>query len=409
MPKRLGWLALTLTTIILTTIALTAQREWHVHASSLTNDAIKSMEGQIANTKKEKEGLQGNLSNVQTIRNQLINWRNDLARYIAELDQNLEIIEQNIVELLALIEEKEGQIAKTSAELEEAIGVQEAQYAAMKERVRRMYEEGDTFYFNVLLGAENLADMLNRADYIEMLAKYDNDRFDEFVAFSAYVALCKENLELEKEYLDEAKAAVEAEREAIGELIDEKTQQISAVMGDISRQEQAIREYEAEIAAQNAIIKALEKAVAEERARLAAANARKYDGGQFAWPVPTWSRISDEYGDRIHPILGVPQFHNGIDIAAASGNTIVAAYDGKVIAATYDGTMGNYIMINHGDGVYTIYMHASQLHVAEGAEVSRGQKIASVGSTGRSTGPHLHFSVRVGGAYVSPWSYFGGR
>ena len=125
----------------------------------------------------------------------------------------------------------------------------------------------------------------------------------------------------------------------------------------------------------------------------------------FKWPAPSYTRISDDYGNRIHPILGVQQFHNGVDMAAPGGSPILAAYDGKVVASAYNASMGNYIMINHGDGLYTIYMHASALYVSTGDTVTRGQKIAAVGTTGRSTGNHLHFSVRKDGAYVSPWNY----
>ena len=125
----------------------------------------------------------------------------------------------------------------------------------------------------------------------------------------------------------------------------------------------------------------------------------------FKWPAPSYTRISDDYGNRTHPILGVQQFHNGVDMAAPGGSPILAAYDGKVVAAAYNASMGNYIMINHGGGLYTIYMHASALYVSTGETVTRGQKIAAVGTTGRSTGNHLHFSVRKDGAYVSPWNY----
>ena len=107
----------------------------------------------------------------------------------------------------------------------------------------------------------------------------------------------------------------------------------------------------------------------------------------------------------MHPTLGVQQFHNGVDMAAPSGSAILAAYDGEVVAAAYSSTMGNYIMIDHGDGLYTIYMHASSLGVSKGQMVARGEQIAAVGSTGRSTGPHLHFGVRLNGSYVSPWNY----
>ena len=148
----------------------------------------------------------------------------------------------------------------------------------------------------------------------------------------------------------------------------------------------------------SAIVKGVQAALAE-------ANRRVYGGGQFVWPAPNYTRISDDYGMRMHPTLGVEKFHNGIDLAAPSGSPILAAYDGDVVGAGYSSTMGNYLMIDHGDGLLTIYMHASKLYVSTGAAVSKGQKIAAVGSTGRSTGPHLHFGVRLNGNYVSPWKY----
>ena len=122
-------------------------------------------------------------------------------------------------------------------------------------------------------------------------------------------------------------------------------------------------------------------------------------------PCPNYTRISDDYGNRMHPILNVEKFHNGVDFAAPSGSPILAAYDGDVVAAGYSSSMGNYIMIDHGDSLYTIYMHASALYVSTGQSVGKGDKIAAVGSTGRSTGPHLHFGVRLNGNYVSPWKY----
>lgn len=377
------------------------------YASRLTNDLIRGMESEISNTQQERNKLRNTLSNVQSIKQNLMNSRNDLARFIQELDENLEIIEANITELLGLIERKEIEIDEKTLELYEALDTQQAQYEGMKERVKFLYEQGNTYYLDLIFSSENISDMQNRADFIEELSKFDENKLNEYIAFSEYVELCKEALEEEKIFLDEAKQAVEDERAAVNALIAEKTAQIESIRGDIALQDQAIREYEADIAAQNEIIQALERAVANERARLAAEHARRYDGGKFAWPVPASKRVTDEYGDRIHPILRVPQFHSGIDIGAPTGTDIVAAYQGRVAAAAYSATMGNYIMIDHGDSVFTIYRHASKLFVKEGDEVTKGQKIAAVGSTGRSTGPHLCFSVRVGGQFVSPWGYLG--
>ncbi len=121
--------------------------------------------------------------------------------------------------------------------------------------------------------------------------------------------------------------------------------------------------------------------------------------------MASYTRVSCDFGNRINPIFKIPEFHSGVDLAAPKGTAIYAAYDGEVVAATYSPSMGNYVMIDHGDNLYTIYMHASTLKVSKGTEVSRGDTIALVGSTGNSTGNHLHFSVRKDGSYVSPWEY----
>ena len=379
-----------------------------VYASELTNDSIKKKEDEINKAKEEKKALQSGLTNVKELKKELEKSKADLSNYVAELDADLSDIQTKIDELKSLIEEKEGQITEKEQELEEALEVQKTQYEAMKARIKFMYEKGDMVYLEFVFVADSFGEMLNKADYIEMLSSYDRKMLDEYVAYAEYVALCKEELEEEKDVLNEAKAAVEEEEAALNELILAKEEEIYKVSSDIQTKEAAIKEYEAEIASQNETIAALEAAVAEEKKKLAEEQGRKYDGGIFAWPAPSYTRISDDYGYRIHPTLGVQQFHNGVDMASPGGSPILAAYDGKVVAAAYSSSMGNYIMIDHGDNLYTIYMHASALYVSKGAEVSKGDKIAAVGSTGRSTGNHLHFSVRLNGNYVSPWNYLRG-
>ena len=376
-------------------------------ARAVTNESIREKEDQIKKAKEEVSNLKSSLTDVEALKKELERSKNDLTAYVTQLDSELSSIQEKIEEYNTRITEKEAQIVETTEELNEAIKQQEEQYEAMKKRIRFMYEKGDTFYLEMLFSSAGFADMMNKADYIEALSRYDRNKLEEYVQTREMVELCKEELETEKELLAEAKIAVEAEEANISSLIEEKEAQIKSVSGDISNKEAVIKEYEAMIAQENAEIAALEKAVAEEKARLEAENAqaRIYNGGMFTWPCPGYKRISDEYGNRIHPILGTQQFHNGVDMAASSGTAILAAYDGDVIAATYSSSMGNYIMIDHGSGLYTIYMHCSALYVSKGQAVTKGQNIAAVGSTGRSTGPHLHFSVRLNGSYVSPWNY----
>ncbi len=377
----------------------------YVYASELTNESIKKKEEEISKAKEEKKALQSGLTDVKKLKQDLENSKSNLADYVAELDGDLVAIQTKISELKTQITNKEAEIAEKQTELEEAVAVQEAQYEAMKTRIKFMYEKGDTLYLELIFSSGSFGEMLNKADYIEMLSGYDRKKLDEYVTHTEYVTLCKEGLEEEKGVLEAAKDVVEEEEAALNELIAVKEQEIYQVSLDISNKEEAIKAYEADIAAQTETIQALEAAVAEERKKLAAEQGRKYDGGVFAWPAPSYTRISDEYGPRIHPILGVQQFHNGLDMAAPGGTPILAAYDGTVVASAYSSSMGNYVMIDHGDSLYTIYMHASALYVSKGQEVSRGDKIAAVGTTGRSTGNHLHFSVRLNGSYVNPWSY----
>lgn len=403
MKRTTKWICLFLCVVLV--FGMFAKPALATYASELTNSVIKEKEQEIDKAKQEKKQLQNSLTDVKKLKEQLEKSKQDLTVYVQELDADLTAIQEKINELNDLITEKEKEIEDKTAELEEAQRVQQEQYEAMKTRIKFMYERGDTIYMELIFSSNSFGDVLNKADYIQMLSEYDRKLLDEYVAHANYVALCKESLEEEKEVLDEAKAAVEKEEASLNELIDAKENEMYKMSSDIKSKEQAIKEYEADIAEQNETIKALEAIVAEERKKLAAEQGRKYDGGVFAWPAPSYTRISDDYGNRTHPILGTQQFHNGIDMAAPGGSTILAAYDGKVVAAAYSGSMGNYIMIDHGDSLYTIYMHASALYVSKGQEVNRGDKIAAVGSTGRSTGNHLHFSVRLNGSYVSPWSY----
>lgn len=379
----------------------------YVSRAGITSDSIKEKESQIDAAEDEKKKLQEGLSDVKKMKEELEKSKNNLEAYIVQLDSNLNSVSQKIEELKGFIEEKEAEIETTTEELNAALATEQSQYEAMKVRIQFMYEQGDTFYLEAILGADSFGDILNRADYFEELAGYDRNKLEEYVMNRQMIELCKTELEQEKELLEEAKAAQEAEQANLEELIGAKEQQITSYEADITNKEAAIKQYEDEIAEQTELISQLEAAVAEEKRRLMEENGEvmKYDGGMFKWPAPSYTKISSDYGNRQHPTLGVVLFHNGVDMAAPSGTKILSAYDGKVVAADYSGTMGNYIMIDHGDGLYTVYMHASALYVSKGDIVVKGEHIAAVGSTGRSTGPHLHFSVRLNGAYVSPWNY----
>ncbi len=365
--------------------------------------SIEEKQAAIAAAESEKKNLKSGLTGVEKIINGLQANKANLTAYVSELDSNVMAVQVNIETLENLIVAKEAEIEESRVELENAQETERNQYEAMKERIRFMYEKGDGFYLDMILSASSFADALNKYDYIQQLSAYDRQTLTQYQEMVEYVSLCKQELEAEEALLDEAKLLAEEEKSELETLIAQKQSEIKAYEADISNKEKLVKEYEEEIAAQNAVIEELEAAVAADRANLL--QARVYDGGVFCWPAPEFTRISDDYGWRLHPILNVQQFHSGVDMASPGGSSILAAYDGEVISASYNASMGNYIMIDHGDSLYTIYMHASKLLVSAGDEVTRGQKIATVGSTGRSTGNHLHFGVRLNGSYVSPWTY----
>lgn len=375
--------------------------------SNITSDSIREMENQIDSAQNERDQLKNGLSDIRKLVQQLEQEKRDLKNYVAKLDASMAQIEQKITDLKLQIANKEADIVEAQKQLEHAQEVEESQYVAMSSHIRYSYERGENYFLDMILGANSFADFLNRSYYMEKVAEYDDQMLESFIQTREYVELCKAQLEEDKAFLDEAKAGVETEQAALEELMNQKEKELNAYEQRINTGEQSIEEYEADIKAQNELISALEKAVEDEKKRILASSGKvlTYDGGTFKFPLASYTRVSDDYGMRMHPTLFVEQFHNGVDFASPKGTAIYAAYDGIVVAADYSSTMGNYVMIDHGGGLYTIYMHASKLYVKKDDVVARGNTIAAVGSTGRSTGNHLHFSVRQNGEYVSPWNY----
>ena len=377
------------------------------YMASITSDSIKEKEQQIKNAQKEKENFKAGLNDAEKQKQELETKKDNLAGHVVELDGKMGLVEQNIATLKQQIVDKEELIVATEQEIVRAKEIEDKQYEYMRKRIRFNYVNGEPSFIQIIIESKSFSDILSNAYFATKVYEYDQKMYDDYQQNRYYVELCKEQLEIEKDSLDLHQKNEEEQRVTLENLIDDKKNAIMSYEADINTKEKAIEEIEAEIAAQEEVISTLEAAVAEEKRRIIAQNGSvlKYDGGVFKFPLASYTRVSDDYGMRTHPILGVQQFHNGVDFAAPGGTAIYAAYDGKVVAATYSATMGNYVMIDHGDGLYTIYMHASALYVSKDSVVIRGETIAAVGSTGRSTGNHLHFSVRVNGEYVTPWNY----
>lgn len=395
--------------IVLLATFLLPQGELESRASgnALTNDYIQGKEEEIRRIEQEQEQIRQGMTDSKRLLEQLKGEQQDLYLYAQQVDAILLELDEKITLLNEQITLKELQIEQTKQELAEAQEVERQQYEAMKVRIRFMYEEGDAYYLEMLFSATGFADMLNKADYIEAVSEYDRRKLEEYILNEQLIEVCQQELEVQEAALQTQKEGVIAEQEAQTALREQAQLEIASRQHQIDEEMATLEQWNAELEAQTATIETLEQQIAAEKKRLQELNQpqQTYDGGAFAWPCPTTKYITSEFGWRMHPVLHYNRFHNGIDIGAHYGEPIVAAYDGKVVAASYTSAMGNYIMIDHGDGLYTIYMHCSQLYVSEGAYVIRGEQIAAVGSTGISTAPHLHFSVRLNGEYKNPLEY----
>ena len=316
-------------------------------------------------------------------------------------------------QLAGQVADKEAEIARTQEELAQAQQVEEEQYDSMKLRIKYMYERGNVSMIDLLLQSEDIVQLMNRAEYIRKISEYDKKMMDEYVATKDAITAHEARLEEEHNQLLGLEEQTRAKQQSVETLLAQKSRELKNFENQIQSAEGQISQYEQDIKAQEDKVKALEAEIRrkEEAARKAAeAAGKKYNtvslgNINFIWPCPSSSRITSGFGGRSSPTEGASSNHQGIDIGASTGSAIVAAAAGTVVISTYSYSAGNYVMLNHGGGVYTVYMHCSQLLVSEGQEVSQGQTIAKVGSTGYSTGPHLHFGVRSGGQYLNPLNY----
>lgn len=354
----------------------------------------------------ELEKTEDTLKNLETL-------KGNTAAYVRELDESLSAVSNELEALNGSIAEKEGQIETTKGELEQAKETEKKQYESMKLRIKYMYERGDTSYVELFMESESLSELLNKAEYISKISEYDRQMLDQYAATKDEIAADEARLETEHAELLDLKEQTEIKQASVEQLLSAKQAELRSYESQIAEAENQLSEYEKDLEAQEAAIRQIEEEIKrqeEEARRKAEAAGQSYvtkDIGDihFIWPCPASSRITSGFGGRSSPTEGASSNHQGIDIGAPTGSDILAAAEGDVVVSTYSSSAGNYVMINHGGGVYTVYMHASKLLVSVGEHVSQGQVIAKVGSTGYSTGPHLHFGVRLNGTYVDPRSY----
>lgn len=370
----------------------------------VTEDAASTKSLQEAQD--EKAQLEKALKEAQGTIEDLKDSKGDIESKVTELNQQLIDISARITDLENQLTAKSEDIQETKDELAGAKEREAQQYADMKVRIQFMYENGQTSYLEALLSSRNISEFLNSADYIAQIQSYDRQKLTEYQDTVESSVNLEAQLEQEYTDLEALKSTVESNKATVAAMMRQKESELADISGDIEDAQSDADYYAAEIQAQEELIAAIKRAEAEKAA--AGVEEHPYTGGAFRWPCPSSTRVTSDYGTRVSPMSGASSNHKGIDIGASAGADIIAAADGTVTAASYSSAAGNYVMIDHGGGLYTVYMHASSLLVSPGQTVSAGDVIAKVGSTGISTGSHLHFGVSLNGSYVSPWSYLGG-
>lgn len=355
----------------------------------------------LEDEKKKQEQMQNELKDTQTLLNKLENLKGNTEKYIKTLDERLNALADNIYNLEIEVEAKKASIEVAKAEVALAQKEVDAQYESMKLRIQYMYESGQNTFLSMLFDSESMADMLNKAEYLGQITSYDREQLEKFKQIKAELNIKQANLETELKELQTTLAEIEAEQKATDILLASKQKELAEHIHGIEVAEDDIDHLESDLETQKAIVAELEEI--ERKRKEEALNKIKYDGGTMIWPIASYTRISSYFGTRPDP-FGNPtqEYHSGMDMAAPKGTNIYAAYDGEVAWSYYSSSAGNWIGIDHGDGIYTVYMHMSKRIAKAGDMVKKGQVIGQVGSTGRSTGNHLHFGVRVNGKYVDP-------
>jgi len=382
----------------------------------------------IADLKKQQDELRSKTVRAKDYLNDAQIEKSGVLGEVLLLDIMLDEAEQELDEAEAELELTVALLEKTETELVDAEVLREAQYESLKGRVRYMHENGVIGYLEILLKSESFADFVNRLEYVDEIINYDNNIVKNLAETERLVTEKASEIELHKretELLRDSRAerkarleeAIEEKNAAVYELtkneltFQQQIRDLEESDRQIQRLIKAAEDESARVAAEKAAAaraaeqKAEDERDAAEREARLAAERTKYIGGQLAWPVPDYYTVSSGYGSRTNPISGKSEFHTGIDIAAPSGANVVAAGDGTVILSGYNGGYGYTVIIDHGGGMTTLYGHNSKLYAENGATVKRGELIAKCGSTGYSTGPHVHFEVRKNGSSESPMGY----
>ncbi len=376
-----GGLAFLLLFSLVSEIALFARADAAQTVSSL-NSKLSSLESQKAKIQKELKQIESKKQSTMTKK--------------AALDRQIDVTEQEIDTINELISALDVQLAAVSSELSKAQAEEQKQNDDFLKRVRIMEEEGSASMLGIILSADSFSDMLTRTELIGDIVEGDKKLMRELAEIRA-------GIESKKAKIDETRAAQAAAKKNLVNKQNSLESQYKSANNLIKSLNKEASEYEK---AFNEAERAMDAARAELQSLLSKSGSSTYVGGEFRWPTKA-TRITSYYGTRRDPITKKTSMHTGIDIGASMGSNIFASNSGTVIVAGWSSKgYGNYVVIDHGGGKSTLYAHMSKIITKKGAKVVQGDVIGLVGSTGYSTGPHLHFEILINGKHTNPMNYF---
>ncbi|KQO11028.1 hypothetical protein ASF12_11715 [Paenibacillus sp. Leaf72] len=392
--------------------------------------SLDSINKQLSDAKKAIDKAQKEADATEQQKTEVSTLKSDVQASIKAVLAQLDAVVVNMNNTQAKVDQTESELQQAGAELVEAEGRVKTRDILIQQRLRLMYENGSVSYLDVLLNASSFSDFIDRFDSLQLILSQDRSILEQNKVDQALVEEKKAEVEHK---LEEVKtmytklqnyqsdlAKKEAEKNKLVAEYDHQLEDLE----DISAEQEALMiefaQKVSELEAEKVAKLEAERIAREKAAAAAAAAAGKgngssgggsggtvYTGGKLGMPIFDSYRVSSGYGYRIHPITGAKKLHTGIDFAAPQGTAIHAAESGVVIMAQRWSGYGNAVIIDHGGGMWTLYGHIREggIKVSKGDSVTKGQKIAEVGSTGNSTGPHLHFEVRINGTTTDPSSY----
>lgn len=374
--------------------------------SELTNTEATNVENSEVENKtleEQKEEIENKLNESNTRLEYITNELSTSLQKVQELTDSITDYEQKYNQLQNQITSLEQEIANTDTSLAEIEAEYKRKDQLLRKRVVALYEDGNTSYLDVLLSSQNLIDFLSNYYMLQQIIEFDNDLLDELETQKQLIEQKKAKQEQKKMDLRVARAK-QGQMQILMENQKMLQENYAAKLTD---EEKALHEQIEKYKAEQAEIEEMIQAAIQWSGGLAI----QYTGGVMIWPVGIpGTYITSPYGNRLHPIQGVERYHDGIDIGNAGfGAPVVAAADGIVTYAGRMGGYGNCVMINHGDGIVSLYGHGQEIKTILGASVKQGDVIMAVGSTGNSTGPHLHFEIRKNGLPVDPIPYLSGK